>query len=77
MTIGTTLAINLRQAVSQELEFISFQEMTGATDVIIDGQLPGLGEYTLTLESFNTLSNVKSALKTDKINIIVTEPTEP
>ena len=73
MTIGTTLAINLRQAASEELEFISFQEMTEATDVIIDGQLTGLGEYTLTLESFNTLSSVKSTLRTDKINIIVKE----
>ena len=75
--IGTTLAINLRQASSQHLNFVSIMEYENSSEVVI---LPGdqsVGEYDLTLESFNTLSTVKSALKTDGIKITISPPTPP
>ena len=48
--------------------------MTGSSNILIDGELAELGDYILTLESFNTLSQVQSALKTYKITIKVIEP---
>ena len=67
--IGTTLAINLRQSTA--LEFVTLTEQSGSTDVIIDTTGVAAGDYTLTLESFNTLSLAKSALKTDTMTISV------
>ena len=64
--IGTTLAINLRQS-SDQLSFVSFEEHSGATEVLIDTSGVDEGEYSMVLESFNTLSLAKSALKTDII----------
>lgn len=52
--IGNELAINMRQTTS--LSFVSLTEVTGSTDVLIDTTGLEVGEYTLTLESFNTLS---------------------
>ena len=66
LVIGTTLAINLRQA-SDQLSFVSFEENSGATEVLIDTSGVDEGEYSMVLESFNTLSLAKSALKTDII----------
>jgi len=69
--IGTPLAINLRQSTS--LLFVAFDEQSGSTDVVIDtaGVLEGV--YTLNFESYNTLEDVGSALKTDSIMITVPE----
>ena len=50
-------------------------EQSGSTDVIIDTTGVATGDYTLTLESFNTLSTAKSALKTDTMTISVYEQT--
>ena len=36
LTIGTTLAINLRQKASEQHSFVSFREDTSATEVLID-----------------------------------------
>ena len=70
-TIGTTLAINLRQG-SETLSFVSFEEQNSETIVTIDATGVEEGDaYDLTLESFNTLSTAKSALKTDLIKLTV------
>ena len=53
-TIGTTLAINLRQTTS--LAFVTLTENGSDTSVKIDASEEEAGEYSLTLESFNTLS---------------------
>ena len=53
-TIGTTLAINLRQTTS--LAFVTLTENGSDTSVLIDASEEEAGEYSLTLESFNTLS---------------------
>ena len=75
--IGTALAINLRQSGSSHHNFVSIIEYDNSSDVIIEPGDQPEGEYDLTLESFNTLSNVKSALKIDVITIIISPPTSP
>ena len=54
--IGTILAINLRQAASEQLSFVSFEEQVNVSSVVLDGRGVTEGEYSLTIESFNTLS---------------------
>ena len=54
--IGTTLAINLRQASAEQLTFVTFEELSNATKVLIDTSGVDEGEYSVVLESFNTLS---------------------
>ena len=54
--IGTTLAINLRQAASTQHDFVTIEEYGNSSDVIIEPGDQSVGEYDLTLESFNTLS---------------------
>ena len=76
-TIGTTLAINLRQAASTQHDFVTIEEYGNSNDVIIEPGDQSVGEYDLTLESFNTLSISKSALKIDTIKIIIRPPTPP
>ena len=69
--IGNEIAIQLRQKT--ELSFVSFavNASTSSSDLIIDAiELPP-GVYSLAFESYDTNSNVKSALKTDTIEIIV------
>ena len=69
--IGNEIAIQLRQKT--ELSFVSFAVNASSSDLIIDAiELPP-GVYSLTFESYDTNSNVKSALKTDTIEIIVEE----
>ena len=46
---------------------MSFEEQTNASEVVIDAREVAEGDYTLTLESFNTLRIAQSALKTDVI----------
>ena len=41
--------------------------------MLIDATGVELGDYTVTLESFDSLSSVKSALKTDIITVTVEE----
>ena len=65
LTIGTELAINLRQA--SQLSFVTLVELDGRTQVVIDPSSLDQGEYELVLESYNTLSVAQSALKTDRI----------
>ena len=67
----------MRQASS--LSFVSLEEDvgTGATIVKIDATEQKGGVYDLTLESYNTLSAVKSALKTDQIKITVIKEAIP
>ena len=52
--IATELAIQLRQ--STDLSFVSITEGESTSDVVIDASNQTFGEYTLTLESFNSLS---------------------
>lgn len=74
-TLGNDLAINMRQSVaSAALDFVTFTETSNATDVHIDSTGLTGGQYTLTLESFNTLSVAQSALKTDTIQITIRVP---
>ena len=57
LTIGNTLQINLRQKSDSELDFVSFSNTLGSTDVIFSGeQTPGT--YELVLESFDEASSV-------------------
>ena len=69
LLIGTKLSINLRQATS--LQFVHLKELSGETQVLIDAAELEEGEYELILESFNTLSLTKSALKIDTVQISV------
>ena len=63
----------MRQSTAA-IEFVTLTEQSDSTDVIIDTTGVSAGEYTLMLESFNTLSIAKSALKKDTITITVTAP---
>ena len=57
LTIGNTLQINLRQKSDSVLDFVSFSNTLGFTDVIFSGeQTPGT--YVLVLESFDEASSV-------------------
>ena len=67
--IGNTLDIKLRQKSENHLNFISFTEKTGVTEVTIDSSGVALGVYTIYIESFDANSNVQSALKTDMIEV--------
>ena len=70
LTITNSLSINLRQSGST-LPFVTFTEQSDSTDVVINTTGVDPGEYSLTLESFNTLSLAQSALKTDSMTITV------
>ena len=70
--IATELAIQLRQ--STDLSFVSITEGESTSDVVIDAANQTFGEYTLTLESFNSLSIAQSALKTDTVVIRIIGP---
>ena len=65
--IGNVLAINLRQRQGSELDFVTFVEHDGHTDVVFDAaNLVSGQQYTLILESFDSNSNGDMAtLKTD------------
>ena len=52
---------------------MTLTEQAGTTKVLIDTTGQEAGDYILTLESFNTLGEAKSALKTDTITITVVE----
>ena len=55
--------------------FVQLEEYSDSTDIIIDASALNQGEvYQLTLESFDTLSQAKSTLKTDTINLIIVGP---
>ena len=70
LSITTDLEINLRQQPGKELSFISFVESSDSTQVTIEASLLICdATYELTLESFNSLSTVQAALKTDEITI--------
>ena len=59
------------------MDFVSFTENTGLTDILIDATGLQAGQkYTLSFESFDNNSNVKSALKTDVIEITIVEGIE-
>ena len=71
--IGNPLDINLRLKY-EALSYVSFTELAESTEVHIDAQGMEVGkEFTLTLESFNTLSIAQSSLKTDSIKVNIVE----
>ena len=72
--ITNRLGIKLRQ--KSTLDFVTIKEKSDADEVVIDTTGQAIGEYTLILESYNTLSVAKSALKTDTIAITIRD-TEP
>ena len=59
----------MRQVSS--LSFVTVTQKSSSTDILVDTTGVDSGAYTLILESFNTLSIAKSALKTDTIEITV------
>lgn len=57
------------------LSFITLENDTASTNVIINTAGLTLGEHSLVLQSFDENSDgVESTLKTDTITVIVTEP---
>lgn len=72
--LGNELAINLRQASSLGFVTLDQSDASSQTVVNIDSTGVDAGEYTLTLESFDLLSSVKSALKTDTVSISIQDP---
>ena len=67
ITIANQQDIKLRQ--KSNLGFITITENASFSDVLIDTTGQSIGEYTLILESFDSLSVAQSALKTDTIAI--------
>ena len=67
ITIANQQDIKLRQV--SNLGFITITENVSFSDVLIDTTGQSIGEYTLILESFDSLSVAQSALKTDTIAI--------
>ena len=67
ITIANQQDIKLRQI--SNLDFITITENASSSDVLIDTTGQSIGEYTLILESFDSLSVAQSALKTDTIAI--------
>ena len=64
--------ISLRQSPGTELSFVSFENQTSATNVIIDTTSLSDGEYALVLETFDADSDgVESTLKIDTVTIVV------
>ena len=59
LTIANQLAINLRQPAGSALSFVAFTENEGKTQIEVDAlQLLSGEEFTLTIESFDSNSNV-------------------
>ena len=48
----------MRQRPGAKLDFVTLTEGSDSTDVLIDTTGQTIGQYTLILESFNTLSAV-------------------
>lgn len=75
--IGNTLAIDVRQAPEAgPLVFVSLTRLSDEVLVEIDATGVPAGSYALTLESFDANSSVKSTLKTDVINIYISQVDE-
>ena len=73
-TIGNTLDIHLRQKPGESvLSWVSFEQGSPSTQVIIDASNVKPGTYTLTIESFDNNGKVRSTLMTDTIIITVAE----
>ena len=72
--ISTEQIINLRQAASAEFSFVTIYEKAESSTVHIDSVGLEIADYELHLESFDTLSTLKTTLKTDIIIVSVTEP---
>ena len=69
-----SLDINLRQSSSSaNLPFVTFTNKATSTEVIINTEGLSSGEHTLALESFDDSGSVKSTLKADYIQIVITE----
>ena len=66
--------INLRQATSAELAFVSISEEDGQSIVHIDSEGIPLGDYELKLESYDAESSSQPTLKTDTILVTVKLP---
>ena len=72
-TISSSFTAKLRQKSGSELAFVALSELSGEYEVSIDASgLTAGSEYTLTLESYNDISDEKLTLKTDTIVIRVT-----
>ena len=66
----------MRQTTSHS--FVSLIEQSSSTSIVIEPtEDVDPGEYSVTLESFNTLESVQSALKVDTITVTVTSPRPP
>ena len=74
--IGNTLDIKMRQSAGLELEFVSISESADASEIHLDASTVKLGDYTLTLESYDDAGGVYSTLKTDTIVITVSAQTQ-
>ena len=72
--IGNTLDIHLRQKPGDSvLSWVSFEQGSPNTNVIVDASNVKPGTYTLTIESFDNNGKVRSTLETDSIEITVSE----
>lgn len=71
------LEIHLRQKQGDEHSFVTIEESSSFSKVLIDTEGVSPGEYTLMLESFNALANNDGAapatLKTDTITVSIKE----
>ena len=66
----------MRQSAGLELEFVSISESADASEIHLDASTVKLGDYTLTLESYDDAGGVYSTLKTDTIVITVSAQTQ-
>ena len=74
LTIGNTLAIDLRLSSESTFRTVSLSNWATATDVRIDTGGLTAGDYTLILESFDKNSgNIRSTLKRDEITVRVVD----
>ena len=64
-------SINLRQSLANPLPFITISEDVAKSIVNIYSTGVEIGEYDLSLESFDASSEVKATLKTDLVKVTV------
>lgn len=72
LPIGNDIEIQIRQ-VSQ-LNFISITRNSSNSIVTVLGELTETGTYEFVFESYDDLSPIKSALKTDSISLVIRNP---
>ena len=72
--IGNVLDIRLRKVDSQSLSWVTFIEQAGSHTIKLNPGKTAPGVYILQFESYDNNSTPKTALRTDTINIEISQP---